>query len=105
MIGKIRVRINLANPKRIANGRGGWTVDEVNATRVNIWAYYELLSVNQQLRYNSLDEAPEGQFTIRYNAALKRDTFIEYGGKKYRVLQYGPVKNNPGFMEIRTREV
>jgi SPP1 family predicted phage head-tail adaptor len=99
-------RINLANPKRTPNGRGGWTIDRKAADRVNIWADFNRLNVTQQLRYNELDKAPDIQIIIRDNAFLQRDTFVEHDGKEYNIIQYGPYTRPgvQGYTEIRARE-
>jgi SPP1 family predicted phage head-tail adaptor len=103
MIGQMKDRINLVNPAKIPNGRGGWKIDETNAIRSPIWADFNRLNVNQQLRYNELETAADVQIIIRNNPALQQGTYVEHEGKKYNVVQFGPY-SRPDFTEIRARE-
>ena len=103
MIGQMKDRINLVNPAKIPNGRGGWKIDTENAIRSPIWADFNRLNVNQQLRYNELETAAEAQIIIRDHPALQNDTYIEHEGTRYNVIQFGPYKM-AGYTEIRARE-
>lgn len=105
MIGSLKAFITLTTPQRVSNGRGGWKLDQTNADRVTIWADYDLLTLDEQIRYNEIDRVASGQFTIRFVPGITTDTFIEWDNMKFEVLQAGPHKDNPHFLVIQTREV
>lgn len=105
MIGSMQHRITAQNPKRVSNGRGGWALDYAAGDSIEVWAAAELLSINQQLRYNSFEDVPNMRFEIRNNPFISGDTRLVFNGDPYKITQIAPVPDRPHFTEIRAREV
>ena len=103
MIGGMRHRITLENPRRIDNGRGGYKVDYENGLKMEVWADASILNIRQQLAYQQWDRAAEIRFIIRENPFLKADTRIIFEGRLYEIVQFAPTATR--FLEVRAREV
>lgn len=103
MLGELRHRIILQRPKRISNGRGGWSINYEAGDQIEVWAAADILTIDQQLRYQEHQEAANMQFTIRATAFIDTDTRIIYNGKNYNIEQMAPAHIR--FLEIRAREV
>lgn len=105
MIGQLTERITLATPDKKPNGRGGWTIDRVNADRVTTWASFSLLSVSEQLKYMAMDQLVTANFIIRNRPGITRETRIEWKGEEYEIVTFGPVKDHPGYTLIQGRDL
>lgn len=105
MIGQLRHRITLATPQKTPNGRGGWTIDRVNADRITIWASFSLLSVSEQLKYMAMDQVVTANFIIRSQPGITRDARIEWMGTEYEIVTFGPIKDRPGYTLIQGRDL
>lgn len=103
MLGSMSHRIILQRPKRIANGRGGWTIDYEGGDRMEVWAAAETLSVSQQLRYQEHQETATIRFIVRENPFIDTDTHILFNGDTFKIEQLGPIEQR--FYDIRAREV
>ena len=88
MIGQLKERITLSTPKKVPNGRGGWTIDRSNPDKVTIWAAYELLSITKQLRYMELDQAANAQFIVRNRQGITKETRIEWAGAAFEIVNF-----------------
>lgn len=105
MIGQLKERITLTTPRKVPNGRGGWTIDRSNPDKVTIWAAYELLSISKQLRYMELDQAANAQFTIRNRQGITKETSIVWAGAAFEIVNFGPHPKKGGYTVINVREV
>lgn len=105
MIGDLKERISLETPQKVPNGRGGWTIDRNNPDRVTIWGAFELLSMTKQLRLMELDLAANGQFTIRNRQGITKETRVEWGGRHYEIVNFGPHPKKSGYTVLNVREV
>lgn len=105
MIGDMKHRIVLQNPKRVSNGRGGWATDYEAGDKMEIWAAAETLTISQQLRYQSFEDVPSLRFVIRENPFVSGDTRITFNGDTYRITQMAPVPDRRDMTELRAREV
>lgn len=103
MIGAMRHRITLENPRRVDNGRGGYKVDYSSGDKMEVWAAASILSISQQLAYQQWDRAAEIRFIIRENPFLKTDTRIIFEKRIYEIVQFAPTAQR--FFEVRAREV
>lgn len=89
-LGAMRYRIDLINPKKKGNGRGGWLIDYESGDRLQTWAAAQLLSIGQQLRYNQNDAAASISFEIRENPFVSKETRILFEGRTYSITAIGP---------------
>lgn len=103
MIGSMKHRITLTRPKRIDNGRGGWKLDYETGDKMEVWAAAEILTIDQQLKYQEHQQGANIRFEVRENPFIETDTQIEFNGDKYAISQLAPTRTR--FMEIRAREV
>lgn len=103
MIGEMKDRIILRNPKKTSNGRGGWSIDYLAGEFMTVWADANLLGIGDQIRYMQFDEEASMQFIIRENPFFNSSTRIEFDGKMYSVVNYAFI--NTRFYDIRAREV
>lgn len=103
MIGEMTHRITLERPRRISNGRGGWTIDYKAGDRMEVWAAAETLSIGQQLRYQEHQETATIRFVVRENPFIDTDTRILFNGAVFSITEMGPTEKR--FLEIRAREV
>ena len=104
MIGSLRYRITLINPKRVSNGRGGWTIDLEAGDRMEVWAAAAVTTIAQRIKYREIDEQTEIQFIIRENPFLNKDTRILFVGTVYRIVTYAPHPDSSHFTVIPARE-
>lgn len=103
MLGEMRHRIILQRPQRISNGRGGWSINYEAGDQIEVWAAAEVLSINEQLRYQEHQETATMRFIVRATPFIASDTRILYNGNKYDIEQMAPT--NVRFLDIRAREV
>lgn len=105
MIGDMRHRITLMNPKKIPNGRGGWTNDYTTGDRMEIWAAAKYLSIRQRAAYMEWGERADIRFLIRENPFIGTDTQIAFDGATFLIVERLPDKKNPHLVGVMAREV
>lgn len=104
-VGDMRHRVIFVNPKKVANPRGGWSIDYTNGDKIETWAAASLLTINQQLRYQQADSVATMEFEIRKNPFVKKETRIFFEGVGYKIEQLGPNPQKPNRTIIRALEV
>ena len=103
MIGSMKYRIILNNPKRAANGRGGWSIDYKSGDKMEVWAAAEVMNITKRLQYSKIDEQSSLLFLVRANPFIRQDTRITFNGQEFIITSYAPA-DNPHFYEISARE-
>lgn len=104
MIGALKDRIKVIAPKRIDNGRGGWTTDYSSGDYMEIWAAASLISMALKLKYQEFNYDADMSFIIRENPFVNGDCRIYYRGKAFDIQDTRPASKT-GFFVILAKEV
>lgn len=81
MIGQMKDRITAMTEKKVSNGRGGWTIEEL--TIGTFWGKIEDLSARNIIQYRQADLNTNVRIIIRANVQITKECVFYAKGCKY----------------------
>ena len=83
MIGKMKDRITAKTIKRNPNGRGGWTLQEVDIG--TFWGEILQMSERNIIQYRQADLNTNVKIRMRANVLITKETSLYARGNKYAI--------------------
>jgi len=82
-IGTMKDRVTSKLAKKLDNGRGGWTIEEV--PQGTFWAEVKSLSARNIIQYRQADKNTNTLIRMRANDYVTHDSYLFARGNKYLI--------------------
>lgn len=83
MIGKMKDRITAMTLKKVPNGRGGWTIEELSIG--TFWGQIEDLNARNIIQYRQADLNTNTRIRMRANDQITKECVFYARGYKYKL--------------------
>ena len=101
MIGLLKYRVQVKKEIKTPNGRGGFSVSEVEIG--DRWAAMLPMTAREVAQYMQLDRQLDTRFIMRRDPEITTASVIYYKDRRYKVDQALDRLDHSGFMDLITR--